>query len=149
MNRDDLLLCLISGGSSALMPCPAAALSLDDKRRVTELLIASGANINQINIVRKHLSGTKGGRLAAFYSPTTVLSLVLSDVIGNDLSTIASGPTFPDPSTFADACNVLKSFDLLERTPWAVLELLEKGRKGLLEETPKVLDSAMAYATSG
>ncbi len=145
MNRDDLLLCLISGGSSALMPCPAAALSLDDKRRVTELLIASGANINQINIVRKHLSGTKGGRLAAFYSPTTVLSLVLSDVIGNDLSTIASGPTFPDPSTFADACNVLKSFDLLERTPWAVLELLEKGRKGLLEETPKVLDNAHNY----
>ncbi len=145
MNRDDLILCLISGGGSALMPCPAAALSLDDKRRVTELLIASGANINQINIVRKHLSGTKGGRLAAFYSPTTVLSLVLSDVIGNDLSTIASGPTFPDPSTFADACNVLKSFDLLERTPWAVLELLEKGRKGLLEETPKVLDNAHNY----
>ena len=92
--RDDLLLCLISGGGSALMPCPADGISLEHKRKITEMLLASGAAINEINAVRKHLSKIKGGRLGQFYFPATVISLILSDVIGNDLSVIASGPDF-------------------------------------------------------
>jgi len=145
IDGNDLMICLISGGGSALMPCPSAGVSLEDKKRVTELLLAIGADISQVNTVRTHLSCIKGGRLAAFYAPTTVLSLVLSDVIGNDLSTIASGPTFPDATTFADAWGVLERYGLLAVTPPPVLGLLDKGRRGLLEETPKALGNARNY----
>ena len=145
IGRDDLVLCLISGGGSALMPCPADGVSLKDKQRVTELLLACGAEINEINTVRKHLSTVKGGRLGHFYSPATVISLILSDVIGNDLSIIASGPTFPDASTFADAYNLLKKYNLLSKIPEAVTGLLEKGCRGLEAETPKALDNCHNY----
>ena len=145
IGKDDLVLCLISGGGSALMPCPADGVSLQDKKTMAELLIASGAEINEINTVRKHLSKVKGGRLGLFYSPATVISLILSDVIGNDLSIIASGPTFPDSSTFADAYNVLRKYNLLSKTPEAAIELLEKGCQGLVAETPKALGNCHNY----
>ena len=113
IGEGDVVICLISGGGSALMPYPVARVSLRDKQKITELLLGSGAEIDDINTVRKHLSQIKGGRLGSFYSPATVISLILSDVVGNDLATIASGPTFPDRSTFCDACNVLKRYGLL------------------------------------
>ena len=145
IGRGDLVLCLISGGGSALMPCPADGISLKDKQRVTELLLACGAEINEINTVRKHLSKVKGGRLGQYFSPAAVISLILSDVIGNDLSIIASGPTFPDASTFTDAYDVLKKYNLLSKIPEAVTELLEKGCRGLVAETPKALDNCHNY----
>jgi len=118
---------------------------LSDKQKITELLIGSGAKIDEINIVRKHLSRVKGGQLGDFYSPARVISLILSDVIGNDLATIASGPTTPDPSTFADAHNVLKRYHLLTRTPKSVIYFIEKGRRGETPETPKVLKNCRNY----
>lgn len=127
------------------MPCPAGGISLQDKQSVTGLLLASGADINEINIVRKHLSCIKGGRLGMFYAPATVISLILSDVIGNDLSTIASGPTFPDSSTFSEAYQVLEKYVLTNRVPRTVTGLLEKGCRGLIEETPRVLDNCHNY----
>jgi glycerate-2-kinase len=127
------------------MPCPAEGISLEDKQKVTEILLSSGAEIGEINIVRKHLSKTKGGRLGAFYSPATVISLILSDVIGNDISTIASAPTFPDPSTFADAASVLKRYGLLNKMPNSVIELLNKGVNGEVAETPDTLHNCHNY----
>jgi hydroxypyruvate reductase len=103
----DLLLCLISGGASALTPAPAEPVTLDEKQAVTRLLLGSGANIHEINTVRKHLSKFKGGQLARLAYPATVVSLLLSDVIGDDLDVIGSGPTVPDRSTFADAREIL------------------------------------------
>lgn len=145
IGEDDIVLCLISGGGSALMPCPLDGISLEDKQGITELLLASGAEIHEINTVRKHLSRVKGGRLGFFHSPATVISLILSDVVGNDLSVIASGPTFPDSSTFADASHTLKKYDLWTKTPYAIVELLEKGCQGLMAETPKTLDNCRNY----
>lgn len=145
INQNDIILCLISGGGSALMPCPADSLSLDDKKQLTAMLLASGAEIQEINSVRKHLSKIKGGRLGYFFSPATVISLILSDVIGNDLSAIASGPTVPDFSTYADAYNVLEKYNLLPRAPVAAVDILKKGKQGLLEETPKVLGNCHNY----
>jgi glycerate 2-kinase len=145
IGEGDLVICLLSGGGSALLPCPAEGISLDDKQAVTGLLLASGADINEINIVRKHLSCTKGGQLGRYFAPATVVSLILSDVIGNDLSAIASGPTFPDNSTFAGAAQVLDKYGLMEKVPRPVLELLEKGRRGLIAETPKKLDNCRNY----
>ena len=100
INENDLIICLISGGGSALMPYPINEVSLGDKQDITGLLLSSGADIGEINAVRKHLSKVKGGQLGYFYSPVTVVSSILSDVIGNDLATIASGPTVPDPPPF-------------------------------------------------
>ncbi|OGO40272.1 MAG: hypothetical protein A2147_00520 [Chloroflexi bacterium RBG_16_57_8] len=141
IGRNDIVLCLISGGGSALMPCPVDEMRLAEKQSVTSLLLASGADISEINTVRKHLSKTKGGGLGRFFAPATVISLILSDVIGNDLSVIASGPTHPDPSTFSDALEVLRKYDLIARTPAAVLGFLEKGAAGDVEETPKTLEN--------
>lgn len=145
IGEHDLVLCLISGGGSALMPCPAEGVTLQDKQAVTSLLLSSRAEINEINIVRKHLSCTKGGRLGKYFAPAPVVSLILSDVIGNDLSAIASGPTFPDSSTFAAAYHVLEKYELTALAPRAVIELLEKGIRGLIEETPKRLDNCHNY----
>ncbi len=141
IGEKDLVICLISGGGSSLMPCPVDEVSLRDKQKITELLISSGAKIDEINIVRKHLSRVKGGRLGDFYSPATVISLILSDVIGNDLATIASGPTYPDPSTFSNAYDVLKQYHLLNRAPRSVVGFLRKGRRGEVAETPKTLSN--------
>ena len=145
INENDLVICLISGGGSALMPYPVDEVSLRDKQIITELLLSSGAEIDEINAVRKHLSQIKGGRLGHFYSPATVVSLILSDVIGNNLAAIASGPTFPDPTTFSDAYNVLKRYDLLAKAPKSVTDFLRKGYQGEVAETPKTLNNCHNY----
>jgi glycerate-2-kinase len=136
---DDMVLCLISGGGSALMPCPADGVSLEDKQRVTSILLSTGANIAEINCVRKHLSCIKGGRLGQHFFPASVVSLIISDVIGNDLSVIASGPTFPDQSTFADAMAVLQKYELTQKDFGSVIGHLRAGLAGEIAETPKRL----------
>lgn len=145
INENDLILCLISGGGSALMPYPVSEIALADKQQITELLLSSGAEIAEINAVRKHLSQIKGGRLGRFYSPATVVSLLLSDVTSNNLSVIASGPTFPDRSTFSDAYSVLEKYSLLEAAPERVTDYLRKGCQGNAEETPKTLANCHNY----
>lgn len=135
--ESDLVICLISGGGSSLMVYPRDEISLEDKRKVTEILLKCGANINEINTVRKHLSKFKGGQLARSIYPATLISLVLSDVIGDPLDVIASGPTVPDSTTFKDAINVLKKYNVWETIPNSVKDLLINGEKGLVEETPK------------
>ncbi len=145
INENDLILCLISGGGSALMPYPVDEIDLADKQKITELLLSSGAEIAEINALRKHLSEIKGGRLGGYFAPATVVSLLLSDVIGNNLSVIASGPTFPDPSTFSDAYSVLEKYSLLEAAPERIADYLRKGCQGNAEETPKTLDNCHNY----
>lgn len=137
LSADDIVLVLISGGASALLCAPAPGLSLDDAVKTTELLLGSGAAIGEINCVRKHLSAIKGGRLAAALAPARVVSLILSDVIGDDTASIASGPTAPDSGSYADSLAVLRRWGLVERVPGAVRAHLEEGAAGRLEETPK------------
>ncbi len=132
-----LVICLLSGGGSALFVSPAEGITLADKMETTKLLLASGADISAVNTVRKHLSAVKGGRFAAAAAPAALLTLVLSDVIGDPLDVIASGPTAPDPGTYADALAVLKDHGLLERVPASVRRLLEQGAAGSRPETPK------------
>lgn len=136
--KDTLALVLISGGGSALMPAPAEGISLSDLQEVTEALLASGAEIGEINAVRKHCSAFKGGGLARRAAPSTVVSLIVSDVIGNDLSTIASGPTAPDATTFEEAREVLERYGI--DPPEAIARRLEHGANGEIEETPDVGD---------
>ncbi|MEM2248997.1 MAG: DUF4147 domain-containing protein, partial [Candidatus Bathyarchaeia archaeon] len=133
----DLIICLISGGGSSLMTYPRNGISLEDKRRVTEILLKCGANINEINTVRKHLSKFKGGQLARSAYPATLISLLLSDVVGDHLDVIASGPTAPDSTTFKDAINVLKKYNIWDAVPSSVRDILTSGEKGLVEENPK------------
>ena len=133
----DLVVSLFSGGGSALMPLPKDGLTLADKREVARQLILGGATIHEINAVRKHLSRIKGGYLAKAAHPATVISLLLSDVVGNDLNVIASGPTAPDTSTYRDAITVLKKYSIWDPTPANVRLILEKGAAGEAEETPK------------
>ena len=133
----DLVLVLVSGGGSALVPYPVAAISFEDKIATTKLLLACGADITRINCVRKHLSRIKGGGLARLASPADVHALILSDVLGDDLSSIASGPTVPDPTTFADAVDVLESAGVWDRVPASVRKHLTAGCAGEREETPK------------
>ena len=133
LTEDDLLLCLISGGGSALLTAPAG-ISLNEKVELTTKLLESGANITEMNTVRKHLSYVKGGHLAAAAAPARIVSLILSDVVGDDLSSIASGPTVPDPTTFADALAILDRYGI--SAPVA-REYLEKGVKGEVAETAK------------
>ena len=131
LSPDDLVLCLISGGGSALLALPASGLTLEDKRAVNRALLKSGANIAEMNCVRKHLSAIKGGRLAAAAAPARVVSLLISDVPGDDPAVIASGPTVADPTSFADALAVLQKYGITE--PAAVIARFEAGR----DETPK------------
>jgi hydroxypyruvate reductase len=133
----DLVICLISGGGSALLIAPVHGISLEDKQNTTKLLLACGATIHEFNAVRKHLSRAKGGRLAQMAYPATVTSLILSDVVGDDLDVIASGPTVPDSSTFDDAIQILKDHDIWDRLASAVRNHLEKGASGQIEDTPK------------
>jgi len=135
--KDDLVVCLISGGASALMPLPAAPVTLEEKQAVTRLLLACGANIHEINAVRKHISCIKGGQLARLAGPAAVESLLLSDVIGDDLDVIGSGPTAPDASSFGDAATILRKYDLWEKAPAAVRERIEQGMGGSITDTPK------------
>lgn len=134
---DDVAVCLLSGGGSALLPAPAEGVSLADKLAVTRLLHRCGATIDEMNCVRKHLSRVKGGRLAEAFRGKRLVSFIVSDVVGDPLDVIASGPTAPDPSTFADALQVLLKYDLGEATPPAVLHYLEAGCRGTFPETPK------------
>jgi hydroxypyruvate reductase len=145
-NEDDLVVCLVSGGASALAPFPARPLTLEMKQQTTQLLLASGANIHEMNAVRKHISSIKGGRLAALAYPGTVLALILSDVIGDDLDVIGSGMTAGDPTTFPDAMNVLRKYNLVEKVPAEVRARLEEGISGEIPETPKPDDPALQSA---
>lgn len=133
----DLVICLLSGGGSALMPLPAEGIRLLDKQETGRLLIRSGASIHEINTVRKHLSAIKGGRLAQAAFPARMLTLIVSDVVGDDLDVIASGPTVADRSTYGDARRVVENYDLLDKLPGAVVEHIGAGCKGLAPETPK------------
>ncbi|HUW10381.1 MAG TPA: glycerate kinase [Anaerolineae bacterium] len=137
LSAQDLVICLISGGGSALLPLPAAGISLADLQALTGLLLRSGATINEINAVRKHCSQLKGGRLAQHAAPATVICLILSDVVGSPLETIGSGPTVADPSTFADAYAVLTKYGVLETAPSSVVAHLRRGMVGEIAETPK------------
>ncbi|HAJ34230.1 MAG TPA: glycerate kinase [Chloroflexi bacterium] len=142
---DDLVLVLLSGGGSALLEAPAA-LTLAELQATTDALLACGATINEINALRKHLSLIKGGQLARAASPATLVTLVLSDVVGSPLDVIASGPTVPDPSTWDDAWAVVTKYDLAPRLPAAVLARLQAGVRGELPETPKPGDPIFANA---
>lgn len=140
LTPDDLLIFLISGGGSALFPYPVEPLTLADKQQVTRALIAGGADIREINAIRKHLSRVKGGRLLDFVNGARVLSLVLSDVIGDDLSGIASGPTCPDPTTFGDCLDIIARYGLEDQFPASALAYLRAGAAGGPQappETPK------------
>ena len=135
--KDDLVICLISGGGSALLPFPAPPITLEEKQAVTRLLLECGANIHEINAVRKHISAIKGGQLARLAAPARVEALLLSDVIGDDLDTIGSGPTAPDASTFARVAAILRHYGIFEQVPAAVGERIRAGLAGRIAETPK------------
>ena len=133
----DLVIAVISGGGSALMTLPAAGLSLADVQATTQLLLRAGTTIHQINSIRKHLDDIKGGGLARLANGATIITLILSDVIGDDLSVIASGPTVPDSSTFADAWRVIEDFDMIDQLPDAIRQRLLAGKQGEIAATPK------------
>jgi len=133
----DLVLCVISGGGSALISLPAEGIALGDIQALTDLLLRSGATINEMNTVRKHLSAIKGGGLARLTQPARLVALLLSDVVGNPLDVIASGPTVPDTTTFADAGDVLAKYDLTDRVPEPVRRRLMAGAAGRIADTPK------------
>jgi hydroxypyruvate reductase len=137
----DLVLCVISGGGSALTPSPPEGIDLSELQDVTDQLLRSGATINQMNAVRKHLSEFHGGLLAAAAAPARVIGLLVSDVVGNPVDVIASGPTSPDPTTFADALAALDAFDLRASAPASIRDRLEAGARGELSETPQPEDS--------
>lgn len=139
LTPDDLVLCLISGGGSSLLALPGEGLTLHDKQAINRALLKCGANITEMNCVRKHLSAIKGGRLAAAAAPARVVTLTISDVPGDDPAVIASGPTVPDATTYADALAILAKYDITE--PAAVLEHLHAGR----DETPKPGDPRLAH----
>ena len=145
---DDLVLVLVSGGASALTPAPAAPITLADKQAVTRLLLAAGADINQLNAVRKHCSVFKGGQLARAAAPARVSALLLSDVIGDPLDVIGSGPTAPDASTFREALAILTRFELTSARPPSVRERLERGAAGEVSETPKPDDPIFDRVTN-
>ncbi|WP_027183454.1 glycerate kinase type-2 family protein [Desulfovibrio inopinatus] len=137
LGENDLVFVVLTGGASALLPCPMAPVSFVNQRRLTGQLLACGAEIHQINTIRKHLSGIQGGRLAQAAYPARVVTLIVSDVIGDNLSAIASGPTAPDPTTFADCMNIIDAFKLRPSLPEDVLELLEAGLAQAVAETLK------------
>lgn len=141
----DLVLCLLSGGASALWPCPAGTVGLSDVREVTAGLLRAGAGIGEINAVRKHLSRIAGGGLARAAQPARVVTLALSDVVGSALDVIGSGPTVPDPTTYAQAVEVLRRHDV--RVPAAVLAHLQSGAAGIVPEAPKPGDPAFRRAS--
>lgn len=133
----DLIICLISGGGSALMPLPASGLTLSDKQKATQILLDCGARIHEINALRKHLSAIKGGQLARAAAPATMLTLMISDVIGDDLEVIASGPTVPDPTTFAESYKIIEHYDLIKKMPANIINYIQLGKLFKHMETPK------------
>jgi glycerate 2-kinase len=138
---DDVALCLLSGGGSALLPAPPPGVALEDEQKLTRMLHACGATINEMNAVRKHLSRIKGGQLARSFRGRRLFGWIISDVIGDPLDVIASGPTAPDPTTFGDALAVLEKYGLVSQTPAAIVQHLRKGAAGAAPETPKELPS--------
>ena len=135
--KNDLILCLVSGGASALLSCPLVGLNLQDKQRTTQALLNCGARIQEVNAIRKHISGIKGGRLAELAYPSTVLSLILSDVIDDSMDNIGSGPTAADSSTFADCLSIIDRYGVGDMIPLAVTTFLKKGAAGEIADTPK------------
>ena len=129
------MLCLLSGGGSALWPAPAEGITLEQKQEVTSLLLRAGATILELNAVRKHLSAVKGGQLAAWAAPARVVSLIMSDVIGDPLDFIASGPTAPDTTSFPEALAIIEKYGVA--VPAAVTERLQAGARGQIPDTPK------------
>ncbi len=138
--RDDLVLCLFSGGASALAVSPAEGVALEEKLECTRLLMNAGASIRELNAVRKHLSNLKGGRLARILAPATIVCLILSDVVGDDVGTIASGPLAPDPTAYSDCLEILERLRISDQTPPAVRSRLALGAEGRIDETPKRQD---------
>lgn len=145
---DDLVLFLVSGGGSALTPAPTPPITLAEKQTLTRLLLSAGASINQLNAVRKHCSLLKGGQLARAAAPARVHGLLLSDVVGDPLDVIASGPTAPDESTFADAMGILARFDVRDRVPPSIVARLQQGMRGEIPETPKPGDPLFDRVTN-
>lgn len=141
--KDDLIICLISGGGSALLTDVPESCSLEDLKALSTILLKTGANINEINCIRKHLSKVKGGQLAKSASPARVISLILSDVIGDPIDVIASGPTAPDPTTFADAISIIGNYKIESNIPAQILRVLQEGfdkkRQETLKETDEIL----------
>jgi glycerate-2-kinase len=135
--ENTLIVCLISGGGSALLVSPSKGITLHEKQKLTGLLLKAGADIFALNTVRKHVSKVKGGRLAEIAYPSHMVSLILSDVIGDRLDVIASGPTSPDRTTYSDALHVLEEYHIRDKAPQTVVDVLESGRKGTIPETPK------------
>jgi hydroxypyruvate reductase/glycerate 2-kinase len=146
---EDAAVCLLSGGGSALLPAPAEGITLSCKQVVTKLLHRCGATINEMNCVRKHLSRVKGGRLAEAFRGKLLLGLIISDVVGDPLDVIASGPTAPDPTTFTEALVVLDRYGLRDRVPPAVLAHLERGAASQIAETPKRPDPSVVNRIIG
>jgi glycerate 2-kinase len=136
-SEGDLVICLISGGGSALMTLPVEGVSLGDMEALTSALLRCGATINEINTIRKHLSQIKGGNLSRAAYPAEVISLILSDVVGNPLDVIASGPTVPDSSSFAQAWEIVERYDLADELPRPIIERLRSGKDGDIADTPK------------
>ncbi len=141
LDEKDLVICLISGGGSSLLPLPAEGILLKDLQLTTKLLLKSGAHIGELNAVRKHISQIKGGKLAQKLYPAEVISLIISDVVDNSLETIASGLTSPDGTTYQEAVNVLKKYRLWLSTPLSIRKVLNEGAAGIIAETPKPKDS--------
>ena len=140
--KNDLVLCLISGGGSALLPLPFHGLTLKDKQDTIKVLLSCSATIHEINAIRKHTSLVKGGRLARAAYPATLVSLILSDVVGDDLDVIASGPTVPDSSTFSRCMEIFHKYDIIKKIPETVVNHIESGVSGKIPETPKTGDPA-------
>jgi len=142
--ENDLVIALISGGASALVSYPIKPLTLTDKQNVTNILLKSGASIHEINTIRKHLSGIKGGQLAKKVDPATLITLIISDVVGDDLSFISSGPTVPDKTSFQDCMSIIEKYELHDKLPVKVIEHLKKGISGLIPDTPKSNDKVFS-----
>jgi glycerate 2-kinase len=134
--KKDLVICLVSGGGSALLPLPAGKISLKDKQKTIKVLLSCGASIHEINTIRKHISKIKGGRLAQEAFPATLVTLILSDVVGDDMDVIASGPTVPDTSAFTDCIRIIQKYNIEKKLPETVVGYIKDGISGEINETP-------------
>lgn len=147
-SKDDLVICVISGGGSALLTDIPDGCTLNDLKILTDLLLKSGANINEMNCIRKHLSKVKGGMLSSAAYPARVVSLILSDVIGDPLDVIASGPTAPDPTTFKDALDIIEKYGIKDKIPAGITKILNEGFNKIRKETLKESDEAFRLTTN-
>jgi len=148
LTAEDLVLVLISGGGSALTPAPVAGITLEEKQALTKALLACGADIREMNTLRKHISRVKGGQLARAAMPARVVTLILSDIVGDPLDAIASGPTVPDPTSYADALAILDKYGIRAAIPASIRGHLEAGAAGRQPETPKPGDPAFVKVSN-